>query len=177
MDKKLVTAINNNGESNVYSLYKDLGEEVLLSHPLASGVLILKKKKEIDLVTATQKSPYERCLDYLKAKKHLLDYDSEAVVNSLCLYFVVHKKFTPKLKNQIARLSGIPANIEFQGNLQSAIDFVNKNKALFDDYNKRVYCNKTYRPIFEGKVLPEERRQSETVFNLTGFILAQTQTK
>lgn len=177
MNKKLVTVMNSSGESNVYSLYKELEDKVLLSHPLAEGVLILKNKNEIDLVTASQKTHYERCLDYLSSKKELLDYNSEAVVNSLCLHFVVHRKFTPKLKNLIARLSGIPASIEFQGNLQKAIEFVNENNALFDDYNKRVYYNRTYRPIFEGKTLPEDSRQVETVFNLTGFILAQIQTK
>lgn len=177
MDKRLVTVANSNGESNVYYLVKEVGAEVLLAHPLAPGILVSKNKKDIDLVVATQKTPYERCLEYLSTKKTLLDYDAEAVVNSICLHFVVHRKFTPRLKNLMARLGGIPASIEFQGNLQEAIDFVNKHNALFDDYNKRVYCNRTYMPIFTGMKAPADNRQLETVFNLTGFLLAQLYTK
>lgn len=177
MEKKLVTVANSSGESNVYSLFKDLGEDALLSHPLAPHILVMKSKKELDSVPATQKSPYERCLDYLQIHKSVLDYNEEAVVDSICLYFVVNRKFTPRLKNQIARLIGTPANIEFQGNLQKAIDFVNQNSALFDDYNKRVYANTKYKPIFDGQTLPVDSRQLETVFNLAGFILAQLQTK
>jgi len=177
-NKKSVTLANNNGESNVYILTRELENDlVLLSHPLAPEVFILKVKSELNHVIATSKSPYERCLEFIVKSRDYFDYERRAEIDCLCTNFVANRRFTDRLRNLVARLVGVPAKVQFQDSIKAAIDYVNKNKALFDDYHNRVYHNKTYQPFFSGQAYPDEARQRETIFNLAGFLLAQIQTK
>lgn len=179
MGKKLVTVANTNGESNVYTLEREDGEsgEVLLSHPISSKSFILKDIKDLDKVPAVPKSPYERCLEYVLQHADYFDFERRAEIACLATNFVVNRKFTDRLRNLLARLVGVPAKIKFQNSAKAAIEFVNENKALLDDYHNRVYHNVTYNPIFKGVSRPENGRQLETVFNLAGFLLAQINTK
>lgn len=178
MGKKLVTVSNRNGESNVYTLEKELkDDEVLLSHPLSYDTFIVKNARDLDVVPAIPKSPYERCLEYVLNHSDYFDFERRAEITCLCSNFVVNRKFTDRLRNLLARLVGVPAKIKFQNSTKEAIAFVNENKALLDDYHNRVYHNVTYNPIFKGVARPENGRQLETVFNLAGFLLAQINTK
>lgn len=176
--KQLVTVANVNGESNVFVVEQELGDDkVLLNHPLSVNAFVIKNLNELDLVQAVQKSAYERCLEYVVQNKDFFDFERKAEINCLCVSFVVNRKFTDRLRNLLVRLVGVPAKIQFNNSAKAAIEFINKNKALLDDYHNRVYHNKTYFPIFSGASRPEGGRQLETVFNLAGFLLAQLNTK
>ena len=112
--KKLVTVENKNGESNVFTLEKEIQEEALLSHPLAPNALTLKPLRELDIVAAAPKTSYERCLEYVVNSKEYFDFERKAEIECLCTTFVINRKFTDRLRNLLVRLVGVPAKIQFQ---------------------------------------------------------------
>ena len=160
--------------SNTYIVDTILDSKVaLLVHPLFPGVLIKEDIVTLNRVQANLKDSTERSLDFANHNRSLLDYNTVADLEALCIYFVVRRKITPRQKHVLAAICGKIALIKFNDDLKSAMAFVKINEGLLDDYNVMWYRN--FKKLFSGQQLITSKKQKDAIFNITGFVLAESE--
>lgn len=169
----LVTLKLDSDASNTYVVVHYLvgKDEYLLEHPTIPGVCISKPREQLNTVQAQLKNSTEKCLDYVKENRDYLGYNDKIQLEELFLYHVVNKKFSPRQKQELATLCGIVANIYCNHDINIAIRIVKENEGLLDDFNFLWYSN--LRGFFEGKERAVSKSQKNSIFNITGFVLAQ----
>ena len=168
---KIVTLDLSNSASNTFLVDTDEGETILLTHPMASGVLIRVQRESLDLVGANLKDSTERCIDYANINKKYLDYNMVCDVEAIGMYFMVKRKLTPQLKSVLSNVCGKIAEHKFKGDIKKAMQFVTKNSALLDDFNLKWYI--TFKDLFSGALPITANRQRTSIFNIVGFVLAE----
>lgn len=162
----------NHDVSNTYIVVRVFDDSVLLEHPLAPKCLLLKGREEVDVDLALMKSPVEKCLDYASKGRINLGYTGQADLDSLCYYYVLNKKITPKQRHEISLMCGKLAAIELCHNLKTATSLISKNVALLDEYMLGIYhMNKS---LVENHTSIKAKTEKYSIFNLAGFILANS---
>jgi hypothetical protein len=157
--------------SNVFVVDSDLGDDVLLFHPLFQDCLIRFNKSRLDVSAPNLKDSVERGLDFAKSRASYLDYNTVGDLESLCLYFVVKRKLTPKQKSALSSINGVIASILLNNDVKTAMDVVKANEGLLDDFNAMWYRN--FRGLFSGKQAITSKKQRAAIFNMAGFVLAE----
>jgi hypothetical protein len=161
----------NNSTSNTFVVDTVEEESVLVTHPLACGLLMRVPKADIDTTSANLKDSLERGIDYANANRDILDYNSAADLDSLGIYFTLKRKLTPSQKHVLANIGGVIASAKFRDNIRDAMSFVVKNQTLLDDFNRMWFNN--FKPIFNGQHPINSRKQRIVIFNIAGYILAE----
>lgn len=157
--------------SNTFLIQADLGDEVLLNHPLFPECLLKYNKSVLDTVSANIKDSTERGLDFARSKASYLDYNTLADLEALCMYFIVRRKLTPRQKNILSSINGTIASILVNNDIRIAMDTVKENAALLDDFNAMWYRN--FQGLFSGKQQITSKKQRSAIFNITGFVMAE----
>ena len=166
----------NNQESNVFIIDNILNDlQYAVHHPLCPDIHINKLATELDVVTPAPKSQMQRQLEFtLDLKKHL-GPDDVADLEALCMFFVVNRRLTNRQKQILSTLGGKVASEHCIQDLDIALRIVRDNKALLDDFNRMWFAN--FHKIFAGQREVTSKRQRSSIFNMTGFILAQLHDK
>lgn len=160
--------------SNTF-LIKDIdNSEVLLYHPLVPDVYVKEALSKLNLVSANLKDSTERSLDFVKQHTDSLDHNAVADLEAMCMYFVVKRKLTPRQKRNLSQMCGKLASIIFNEDVKEAIAFVKLNEGVLDDFNTMWYRN--FRGLFSGKQSITSLKQRDSIFNMTGFVLAELET-
>lgn len=167
--------LDNKFVSNTFLIYKDLGDTVLLNHPLSLNTLMEVSKDTLDKVSPVMNDSTERNLLFANKYKDLIDFNSQADLESLCLYFIVKKQLTPKQKNILASINGTIAALKFYDNINQVIEFIKKNAILLDDFNKMWFNN--FKLLFSGEKPITSPKQRQAIFNMAGFLLAELNTQ
>lgn len=150
----------------------DLQEDrALLYHPLYPDIYIRESIGVLNTISAYLKDSTERSLDYVKRNSQALDHNALADLESLCMYFVVKRKLTPKQKRNLSQMCGRLASITFNDDLQEAMNFIKQHEGVLDDFNAMWYRN--FKGLFTGNQLITSNKQRESIFNIAGFTLAE----
>lgn len=161
----------NNAASNVFQVARKLDGESVLNHPLFPDCYIIKNDDELNQAAASMKNHTEKCLEYASKYKKYLDYETSIDLESLCLYFTINRKLSPKQKKALSNICGKIATIYCADDISFALRTVNENIALLDEFNNMWYSN--FEKIFKGQKTIGTKNQRITVFNMAGFVLAQ----
>lgn len=167
----IVTVALDNSPSNTFIVDTIEDESVLLSHPLATGVLIRVSKSLINNSAANIKDSIERGIDYANNNKNYLDYNTIGDLESVGIYFALKRKLTPRQKYTLANICGIIASVKFNNDLREAMDFVIKNQSLLDEFNKMWFNN--FKGLFLGHKQITSKKQRGAIFNIAGYVLAE----
>ena len=173
-DDIVTLKLENTTASNTFIVKSIDNGKALLFHPLAPTVYIEEPLENLNTVAATLKDSSERNLDFARANSKFLDFNTNADLDALCLYFAVTRKLTPKQKGTLANMLGRVAAIKFDNDISAAMEYVKKNAGVLDDFNGMWYRN--FRKLFSGKKLIVSSRQRDSIFNITGFVLAELET-
>lgn len=165
----------NNSASNTYVISKIIDDSCLLFHPLLPDVFILRNKSDLDLVMATPKDSTLKILEFVSDYRRHLSPEDLADFEALCMYFIVHRKLANRQKHVLSSLGGKIASEYCMDDISIAIRTVQSNKALLDDFNTMWYSN--FEKIFLGEKPVTSKRQRISIFNMTGFVLAQVHNK
>jgi hypothetical protein len=159
------------GASNT-CIVKDVGKDsALLAHPLFEEIMIARPIDSLNVAAANLKDSTERSLDFANTNKKFLDYNTIADLESLCLYFVVRRKLTPRQKFILSNICGNIASIKFNNDIKAAMAYVVKNEAVLDEFNSMWYRN--FSGLFSGKQQITSKKQRAAIFNIAGFALAE----
>ena len=150
-----------------------ISTEALVFHPLFPTVLLREDLSNLNQVSANLKDSSERSLDFANGNKSVLDYNTVADLEALCMYFVVRRKITPRQKHMLSSICGSIASIKFNDDVKLAMDFVKKNEGLLDEFNGMWYRN--FKGLFSGQQQITSKKQKDAVFNITGFVLAESE--
>lgn len=171
-----VTLNVNSGASNTY--YVDsidmFSDTALLTHPLANGLLLRAKLSELNTVSATIKDSTERSLDFANDNRQFLDFSTNQDLDSLCMYFFVKRRLTPRQKHTLANLCGILASVKFNNDLRATMNFVSHNVSLMDEFNLMWYNN--FKGLFSGRQPVTSKKQRGAIFNIAGYLMAELKT-
>ncbi len=167
----VVTLSVDSESSNTFLVDHLYENNAYLSHPLFPECLLKVDIVELNKTMAVLKDSSERSLDFANSNKDLLDFNSKADLESLCLYFVVRRHLTPKQKNILSNICGSIANVKFNGDVQRAMSKIKENEALLDEYNRMWYRN--FKGLFMGTQQITSNKQKTSIFNISGFILAE----
>ena len=157
--------------SNTFKVKDIIEDEALLFHPLFPTVFVKKKLSECNLIAPNLKDSTERGLDFANSNKEYLDYNTIADLESLCLYFVIRRKLTPRQKFTLAKMCGTIASHKFNNDLAAAMAFIVKNEGVLDEFNRMWYGN--FSGLFSGKQRITSKKQRAAIFNIAGFALAE----
>lgn len=164
--------LKNNDVSNTYLVDQIINEsEALLFHPLYPTILLKRKLSELNVVASNIKDSTERSLDFAKRQKSLLDVNMICDLDALCMYFVVTRRLTKKQKFVLSTVCGFLAKQQFESNIDQTMKFIVSNEALLDEFNRLWYNN--FNDIFNGKRSITSKKQSDAIFNIAGFLLAE----
>lgn len=156
---------------NVYQIVEDLGQSLLVNHPLFPELLFRVDPATVNITAANLKNSSERGLDFVKAHKSVLDFDQCADLEALSMYFVLRRKLTnPQLK-RLADMQGMIAKHLFNNDLSLAMKTINENAGILDYFNAMWYKN--YAKIFTSKQEICSPKQVSTIFNMAGFVLSE----
>jgi hypothetical protein len=167
----IVTINMRSPASNTFIVDKVEGETVLLTHPLAHGVLIRKHIKELNTVAANLKDSCERSIDFANLHRSAFDQNTLAELESLALYFFVNRKLTPIQKKSLANMCGIISRTHFEDNLKKAMEFITANSSILDEFNSMWYNN--FLGLFSGRTYITSDKQRTAIFNIAGHVLAE----
>lgn len=167
----IVTVDLNNSSSNTFIVDTVEQDSVLLSHPLAPGILIRVSNDQINKTSANLKDSLERGIDYANANRQYLDYNTSADLDSLGMYFTLKRKLTPSQKQVLANICGVIASAKFNDNIREAMNFVTKNQSILDDFNLMWYNN--FKALFTGQQIITSKKQKTAIFNIAGYVLAE----
>lgn len=159
--------------SNTYKVERKLEAESLLSHPLAPGFLILKKDDELNSALGILQNDLEKCLSFAKKHDEYLGYSLKSDLDALCMYFVIKKNITSKQRNELSNMCGKVASVILNNNMQLALMKIRENKILLDDFNIALF--NAYKEVIEDPLKIKDKSARYTIFNISGFILAQLQ--
>lgn len=174
-DVVTVTLEENNQAANTYHVYADLGDEVILSHPIHSSCLIAKKKDELNKVQPTLKDSNQRALEFALSRDTNLDHNARGELEALRVCFVLNRSLTNQQKKALSNLNGYLASIYFHNDISLAIRCVKENSAILDDFNTMWFNN--FREVFAGRRQITSPKQRETIFNIAGFVLAELESQ
>lgn len=157
--------------SNTYVVVKKLEGECVLSHPLAPECLILKSDDQLNNNFPSMQNAMERCLFFAKKNREYLGHTMACDLDAMSYFFVIHKNFSPKQRQDLANICGKIASIVLGNNMTSAIIEIKQNKALLDEYNASLLNN--VKRILDDPRNSSSKADRYTIFNMAGFILAQ----
>lgn len=158
--------------SNAYIVDSDDDSDtVLLKHPLFPQCLLRTPKSDLDLVAPNVKDSTERSLDFANSNQRFLDYNTLADHESLCLYFVVRRKLTPRQKKLLSDICGVIAGIKLNDDIKAAMQLVKENEAILDEFNGMWYRN--FNGLFTGRQTITSKKQRSAIFNIAGFVMAE----
>jgi len=175
----IVTADFGNSKASNTFIFEGLYGEgdqktvALLKHPLAPKIIFPYKTEELNQDSVRIKDSTERSLDYVLRHQTRLDYNALSDLEALCLYFAVTRKMTPKQKNILSGLRGTLASLHFDNNINDAMDFIQENDILLDDFNLMWYNN--FSGLFKGNQSITSKKQRSAIFNIAGFLLAEVE--
>lgn len=167
----IVTVELNNTSSNTFIVDTIEDQTVLLSHPLAVGVLIRVGKEKINTTVANIKDSAERGIDYANGSREYLDYNTAADLEALAIYFTLKRKLTPRQKQTLANICGVIASVKFNNDLRDAMNFVTKNSTMLDEFNMMWFNN--FKGLFSGQQMVTSKKQRSAIFNIAGYVLAE----
>lgn len=174
-DKDQIVTLNlNTQSSNTFYVDSDEGPTLLLSHPVAKGILVRVQKSDVNQVSANVKDSTERSLDFANSNRTMLDYNTNMDLDGLGMYFFVNRKLTPRQKYILANICGILASIKFNNDLKEAMALVSKNSTVLDEFNLMWYNN--FKGLFTGKQPVTSKKQRGAIFNIAGYVLAELET-
>lgn len=159
--------------SNTFIVDTDLGDEVLVRHPLAKDCFLKFEKTALNTVVANLKDSTERSLDYARRHQSLLDKDSIEDLDALCLSFIVKRKLTPRQKQILSKLNGYVAKQVLNSNVKAAMKVVVDNQGVLDDFNSMWFNN--FKGLFTGVQKISSAKQETSIYNMAGFVLAETE--
>lgn len=162
-----------NPSSNTFVVARKLGEESLLHHPMQPNLYFLYRDELLNNALALPRDAYEKCLAYVMKYQNYLDVDDTSIVASISLYWVVHRKLSGIQKKLLADICGKIASVYCNQDLSIAIKTVNHNSPLLDDFNRMWHHN--LRSYFQSKKIPETPGIRKVIFNICGFVLAQSE--
>lgn len=169
---ELVTvALKDTSVSNTFIVDMDLGDDLLLFHPIAPNSFVKYPKSSINLVSSNIKDSTERNLDFCFHYKEYLDYMSMQDLESLSVLFALRRRLTKRQLQILAHITGDIAEVLLNYNLNLAMEVTVKNEAVLDEYNRRWYTN--FRKIYQGKQSAKTEKQRKPIFNIAGFIMSQ----
>lgn len=157
--------------SNTYVVESDCGESVLLQHPMFPPLLMRFSKASLDNVSPNVKDSIERALDFVNKNPAYLDYNTLADHESLCMYFIVRRKLTPRQKNILSNICGQIASIKMNNDVKAAMELVVANVAVLDEFNAMWYRN--FSGLFSGRQPITSKKQRAAIFNIAGFVMAE----
>lgn len=170
----IVTVALDNSPSNTFIIDTVETDSVLLTHPLAIGILIRVPNEKINNSPANVKDSIERGIDYANQNKNYLDYNTIGDLEGVGIYFALKRKLTPRQKYSLANICGIIASVKFNNDLREAMDFVIKNQSLLDEFNKMWFNN--FKGLFLGHKQITSKKQRSAIFNIAGYVLAELET-
>jgi hypothetical protein len=170
-DLVTVTLEENNQAANTYQVFAELGDEVLLCHPLHSKCLIIKRKDELNKVQPTLKDSNQRALEFALNRQEHLDHNAKGELEALSLFFVVNRYLTNSQKKSLANLCGYLASIHFHNDITLAMKFVVENTGVLSPFNLMWYNN--FKDMFFGKRQITSPKQRDAIFNIAGSVLAE----
>jgi len=171
MKNSIVTVNMGNSSSNTFIVDTDEGDTVLLTHPLAKGLLMRVPKDKVDVSAPNIKDSTERCIDYANNNKSYLDYNTVGDLESVGTHFAFKRQLTPRQKQTLANICGVIASVKFNNDLREAMNFVSKNSSLLDEFNSMWYNN--FRGLFNGSQQVTSKKQRSAIFNIAGYVLAE----
>ena len=160
--------------SNTFYVRDVIGEEALLYHPLKPSVLKLIPLDKLNLVQANLKSDLDRMFELVHLHEKSLGYDSGTSFEMLCYFYIQNRKLLNPQKKELSNLAGIVAGIVLNSNLEEAKRLINTNVALLDSFNQLWYNNLKDTILKEGGSLSLSDKQKMSIFNMAGFVLAQS---
>lgn len=172
-DVVTVTLEDGNASSNTFVVAKKMEGESLLHHPMHPNVYFLYRDELLNNALAMPKESYEKCLAYAMKYQHYLDVDDVSIVTSVSLYWIVHRKLSGIQKKLLADICGKIASVYCNQDLSIAVKTVNHNSPLLDDFNRMWHHN--LRAYFQNKKIPETPGIRRVIFNICGFVLAQSE--
>jgi hypothetical protein len=174
-DLVTVTLEENNQASNTFRVYAEIGDEVVLTHPLHPKCMIVKRKDELNKVQPNLKDSIERALEYAVNRQDNLDHNAKGELEALRLYFVVNRSLTNSQKNHLANICGQLASIFFHNDVNIASRCVIENNAVLDSFNLMWFNN--FRDLFYGRKPITSPKQRASIFNIAGFVLAELESQ
>lgn len=174
LQKNDVVTVNlNTLSSNTFYVDTVEGEHALLSHPMAKNVLLRVPKEQINTVQPNIKDSTERGIDFANMNKRCLDYNSSSDLEALAIFFALKRRLTPKQKQILAGLCGTIAAAKFNDDVRLAMQFVTKNQTMLDDFNRMWFNN--FKGLFSGQQIITSKKQTDAIFNIAGFVLAEVE--
>lgn len=162
-----------NMSSNTFLVDTDEGETLLVTHPLACGLLLRVNKEAVNVASANLKDSIERQIDFANSNKSLLDFNTIEDLDSLGIFFMLRRKLTPTQKQTLACICGNIASVKMSDDIKTAMKFITKNQFILDDFNLMWYNN--FKPLFAGTQVISSRKQRTAIFNIAGYILAESE--
>jgi hypothetical protein len=172
----IVTLKSNGSASNTYLVdsFEMWSDSVLLTHPLAKGLLLRVKSEDVNKVSANIKDSMERSLDFANSSREFLDFNTNQDLDALCMYFFVKRKLTPRQKYTLANICGILATVKFNSDLHETMLFIKANVSLLDEFNLMWYNN--FKGLFSGRQPITSKKQRSAIFNIAGYLMAELKT-
>lgn len=176
LEKNSIVTVDLEDSNNISNTYiiKDIlsNENYLLYHPLFPDAFIVKSEIELNNNIANLKCSFERSLIFANCNKNLLDYNTLGDLESLCLYFSIKRKVTPSQKQKLSSICGMIANIQFNDNIKKVMQFIQSNRNLLDEFNL-IWFHR-FKSLFSGEQPITSKKQKNSIFNIAGFLLAET---
>lgn len=168
----LVTVPGEPHTSNVYVVHSVLADgNVLLSHPWAPQCFLLRNASEVNSVAPSPRTVRERCVAFALKNRASLSDNDQTELDAIAMYYVARRRFSARQLEALYSLCGKIAAIQTQHSTSLALQIVNDNKGLLDDFTEQRY--QAFRNIFEGKEVCKTREHRANVFNVAGFVIAQ----
>jgi hypothetical protein len=162
--------------SNTYEIagFSEDQQTAFVTHPLVDKqIFLIYPISSFNQIQAKLQSPVERCLFFAKQNREILGYKLQAELDSLVLYFFLKKGLAPNQKENLAFICGKIVSVMLKNDFQQAIDLVNKNSSLLDDFNRVWYENA--KSLFEDVTKISNKNKRLIVLKIAGFVMAQTQ--
>lgn len=159
--------------SNTFYVDTDEGNTVLLTHPLMEKYVLIRVDKQMitNTIGANVKDSTERCIDYAKANRSMIDHNTGNDLEAIAMYFAIKRKLTPRQKQTISNICGMIAAIKFSDDIKEAMAFITKNSLLLDEFNAMWFNN--FKGLFSGRQPITSKKQRDAIFNMAGYVLAE----
>lgn len=157
--------------SNTYIVAAKTGKKLFLHHPLAPDLFVTKNESEVNAVVAMLKNDTDRCLDFASKNRKYLGYNTQSELNSLLYYYILHKDLSSRQKDAVASICGKISTIVLKNDVRIAIELIEKNSAILDDYNKSWH--EKLKPFFPDISKIASKNRKTMLFRIAGFVLAQ----
>jgi hypothetical protein len=159
--------------SNTFLIDTVEDDTVLITHPLACGLLMRVGKCDVDGTAANLKDSIERGIDFANSNRSILDFNTIEDLDALGIYYVFKRKLTRNQKQVLANICGNIASYKFADNIKKAMEYITKNQAILDEFNLMWYNN--FKPLFTGTQVISSKKQRTAIFNIAGYILAESE--